>query len=271
MNNPGDTPRKDDEALLAVFGMLAQSGAARGPSPGEEELEKYLRGALDANRADEVRSHVAFDPTVCALAISLADAGESAHPEDGDRRNPSVVDATARFGDRTEKRSVRYWGGITSLAASLLVAAFIFWPDSDQGPATQRVRTVQPGSDNTTIRAGQTDAELIRFGFATGDTGQPDDGADVGSALAGNCVGDCARQVRLRQFGAALRALDSECRDGSAVSPATRSILTGLVSGPGALVEQPWREFVLDLQAAAGQSDAALCGVTAQMVVRLRE
>ncbi len=271
MNSPADTPPKDDEALLAVFGMLAQSGAARGPSPGEEELERYLRGVLDANRAGEIRSHIAFDPAVCALAISLADAGKSAHPVDGGRATQSVVDASSRFGNRTEKRSVRFWGGITSLAASLLVAVFIFLPETDQGPATERVRTVQPNSDTSTMRAGHADVDLIRTGFVTGDTGQLGNGASDGSALAGNCLGDCARQIRLRQFGAALRALDIECGDGRVVSSATRSTLTGLVSGPEAMTEQPWREFVLDLQTAAKQSDEALCSVTAQMITRLRE
>lgn len=251
----------EDDALYAVLGVVAQTGSPNGPRPDGAELREYLRGNAAEDRAEEIRSHLALDPTLLEQAIGqAADVTTAADKKDTD---PAVIDASGRFTDRARRRSMAVYGGLGALAASVLIAvALVFF---DDGGSSQRrnVRVVQTAP--TQLAPTEQDASIIRLGFSSGSSMAAVEASPEAQALLQACAGDCGRQSSLLRFGATLRALRNSCRSGASIEDQTLSELRALATGPDAISQDPWQRYLADLLAAERRSGADLCRVVAAM------
>ncbi len=264
--------RKDTDALergdgvYALFGLLAQTGTGDGPGPGDAELLEYLRGRLEESRRREIRSHIAHNPKISDRVMVLAE--ELAEKEADSGEQSSVIDSRERFSNRL-RFSTRYvLTGISALAASVLVAFMVFSPEADVS-SDRNVRVVQsPGSAQSAV---EQEADAIRLGYASGKTSSGS--AFLGNSLVADCTGDCSENDKLRQLGAVLRNLEESCQSTGAIeiSAAARTSLRGLASGRNAIIRDPWRRYVNDLNSAANRSDQALCRVTLKMTASLEK
>lgn len=257
--------RKDTDALepgddvFALFGLLAQTGTAEGPVPGDVELLEYLRGNVEESRSGEIRSHIAHKPEISDRVMVLAEELAKKITDSGGKS--SVIDSRKRFGTR------HMLAGISALAASIFVAFMVIRPEADIS-SDRNLRVVQ--SPDSAQPAIEQEADAIRLGYASGSTW-------IGSAILGNslvasCTGDCSENDKLRQLGAVLRNLEESCQSTGAIeiSPAAQTSLRALASGPNAIIRNPWRRYVNDLNNAANRSDQALCRVVLKMTASLK-
>jgi hypothetical protein len=256
---PGNGAQSDDP-IYAVLGVLAQTGSANGRAPDEAELHDYLAGKIDEKRAEEIHSHLAHDPSLLERAISAAADQSSLEL---DEPSSPIVDASDRFAGPSRQRNVKKFGGLVAIAASVLIAVGLITLDSDGSRDRQNVRVVQ--TSQAPASATERDATIIRLGFvADGTTGGPSADTEVNAFLQ-SCVEDCARQGRLFEFGATLRALAAACRSGGGISDDSISALRSLASGPDAITSDPWRRYVADLLAAESNSETELCRIVSAM------
>lgn len=253
MNNETNNPESDDK-VLAMLGLLAQTGQACGQVPDDKELRAYLRGECSPERSDEIRTHIANDPDIADRVIALSESEET------------VVDASTRFNRRRLANRWTAFAGVSALAASVLVAVFMIQPATND-PASPGIRIVRTDTTNLSSER-QQELDAIRLGYASGSASSGASG--FGNALVADCSQNCSERQKLRQYGALLNNLEKSCSATNRATPDARTSLQALASGPGAMVSSPWRGYVMDLKRASEQSDTALCRVALEMTKFLK-